>query len=640
MNKFNKKHKNNNSGLNNKEHNTNKISNKKSLKQKLKARFSNLEIKPKFLVIGLVAIITLISLIYFIFLKYSPVMNFKYEGYGISGKEITENLLGASSSSENSQDSNLVEGKNVNLAKIEEQGTIFKKLNSYFIGNKEKTEIDLNYPIYINDKNTIYNLSQGITLISKKFEQVAGYPNISITDGKVYNGNSLERSDSKEYIFARTNEGIYINLKEIKIITTTNEYVLPANSLIAFEENEIRYYTHQNNTLIFNEIKDIDYNSQVVIKNIDTGVQNARENSNTQSAQKLDNTYNYEELLTKLGIIGNSSDKPVNEEIQKEDTSENKPEKDDNDKEDKKETETNAEEDENQQAQQQEQENNETSNQENKYIKPEVTAEEFTAEVYSAKSTLTIKDPTARIIEAPTFEIYKEGKIYLRRTYTQSGEIIVAGLDADTEYEIIGKYIYKNEEDKKIENTFFKETLKTKGYEALGTIKLSKEEGEIYNNKIQIKNVRITSNLQNEVIKGIDTVELKTGSIKTVLKNNKVNELLAGKEITIESSEGLKSNENIDYELKFYDKKGKELKVENNKGKTRTSKQEPKVTIKIKEQDIVSVTLGLKLSNKDNVKLENYKYIVRKPNGEIEKEEKLAQAQKEIKLDDLDSNQY
>ena len=625
---------------------------KKKISRELKTKLGNLEIKPQFLIIGLVAIITIISLIYLIFLKYSPIMNFKYEGYAVRGKEITKNLLGEGNNqnknSENSEPSDNDE-KNIDLAKIEEQGTIFKKLGQYFIGSKEKTEIDLSYPIYINDKNTIYNLNQDMLLISKSFEQVAGYPNISITDGKVYNGNSLERADSKEYIFAKTEEGIYINLKEIKISTTANEYVIPINSLIAFEEDVIRYYATQNNTLIFKEINDVDYNSQVAIKNIDTGVQNARENSNIQNTQnaqnnvkKVDNTYNYEELLTRLGIIGNAKNDVENsqEEIQKEDTSENKPEKDDNDKEDKKENETNSEEDENQQAQQQEQENNETSNQENKYIKPEVTAEEFTAEVYSAKSTLTIKDPTARILEAPTFEIYKDGKIYLRRTYTQSGEIIVTGLDADTEYEIIGKYIYKNEEDKKIENTFFKETLKTKGYEALGTIKLSKEEGEIYNNKIQIKNVRITSNLQNEVIKGIDTVELKTGSIKTVLKNNKVNELLAGKEITIESSEGLKSNENIDYELKFYDKKGKELKVENNKGKTRTSKQEPKVTIKIKEQDIVSVTLGLKLSNKDNVKLENYKYIVRKPNGEIEKEERLSQNQKEIKLDDLDSNQY
>ena len=46
----------------------------------------------------------------------------------------------------------------------------------YFVGNKEKKEIDLNYPIYINDKSTIYNLSQDITLISQEFEEVAGCP--------------------------------------------------------------------------------------------------------------------------------------------------------------------------------------------------------------------------------------------------------------------------------------------------------------------------------------------------------------------------------------------------------------------------------------------------------------------------------
>ena len=578
--------------------------------------------KPMYFAIGLLVVLFIIWITYYIFLRYSPIMNFKYEGYAIRGKNITENLLGTAQSEKD---------KNIDLAKIEEQGMIFKKLGTYFVGNKEKTEINLNYPIYINNKNTIYNLNQDITLISKNFEKLAGYPNISITNGKVYNGNNLERTDGKEYIFAKTSEEIYINLKEIKINTTANEYLLPVNSLIALEKNAIKYYKVQNDILVFGEIKDIDYNSQVIIKNIenndlDTNAQNI------QDEQNVSNKYSYEELLTRLEIIKNDVEK---EEIQKEDsTNNNEP------KEEKPTTQENETAPNNQQEQQTQAENNETSNQESKYIKPEVTAEEFTAEVYSAKSTLTIKDPTARIIEAPTFEIYKDGKIYLRRTYTQAGEIIVTGLDADTEYEIIGKYIYKNEEDKKIENTFFKGTVKTKGYEALGAITLAKEEGEIYNNKIQIKNVKIISDLHNEVIKGIDTVELKTGSIKTVLKNNKLNELLAGKEITIESSEGLKSNEKIEYELKFYDKKGKELKVENNKGKTRTSKQEPKVTIKIKEQDIVSVTLGIKLANKDNVDLENYKYIVRKPNGEIEKEERLSQNQKEIKLDDLDSNQY
>ena len=68
---------------------TNKIENSKIIKN------------PKFLVIGLIIMIAIISLIYFLFLKYSPIMNFKYEGYAISGKEITENLLGADSDDSN-----------------------------------------------------------------------------------------------------------------------------------------------------------------------------------------------------------------------------------------------------------------------------------------------------------------------------------------------------------------------------------------------------------------------------------------------------------------------------------------------------------------------------------------------------------
>ena len=57
---------------------------------------------------------------------------------------------------------------------------------------------------------------------------------------------------------------------------------------------------------------------------------------------------------------------------------------------------------------------------------------------------------------------------------------------------------------------------------------------------------------------------------------------MQGNEITIESSEGLQSNKNIDYAIKFYDKNGIELSVANNLGKTKTSKQKPSVKITTK----------------------------------------------------------
>ena len=555
---------------------------------------------PKFLVIGLIIIVVLITLIYFIFLKYSPIMNFKYEGYAISGKEITENLLGSSAENDSST------SKNIELTKIEEQGTIFKKLNDYFVGDTEKTEINLNYPIYINGNSSLYNLSEGSTLISKDFEEVSGYPNLSISEGKIYDGNNLERADAKEYIFVKTSDSIFINLYEIKVKTIANEYTIPVNSIIAFNENEIRYYSINNNVLVFNQINDIDSNSNV---------------------QMVENNYIYKELLTRLGILQEESNNTQNAEntqtdIIQEDTA----------------NEEVTEDNENKNNEQQNTDNN-TSDQ-NGYIKPEVRAENFTAEVYTAKSTLHIKDPSGRIIEAPTFEIYKDGKIYLRRTFNNSGEIQITGLVPATEYEVIGKYIYLNENNQKVENTFYEGKFKTKGYEQLGSIEIQKENGEIYSNKIQLTKVKITSDLNAEVLKGVNQVEIETGEIRTVLKNSQVNELLQGKEITIESSEGLKSDSKINYVIKFYDNNGVELKVNNNEGETRTSKEAPTVRVNIKEQDIVNVTLGLKLTNRDNVELENYKYIVTRPNGEVVQEKKLSENETELLLEDLDQNQY
>lgn len=552
---------------------------------------------PKFMVIGLIAVIVVIGVIYTIFLKYSPIMNFKYEGYAVSGKEIAEKLTGEEET----------EGENIELTKIEEQGKIFKKLSKYFVGNKEKTEINLNYPIYINGNSSIYNLSEESVLISKEFERIAGYPNLSIAEGKVYDGNSLERTDGKEYIFIETADKIYINLQEIKIETTANEYIIPSNSIIGFTEKEVRYYSVNNNVLVFNQIKDVDENTRVGI---------------------VENNYTYEEILTKLGIIG----KQEGNTEQKEETEENIIKEDTSSKETT------------EQAEQLEEEKEETSedqiNEGEVYIKPEVSVEEFTAEVYTAKSVLHIQDPAGKIIEAPTFEIYKNGKIYLRRTYTSSGNITVTGLEPGTEYEIKGKYVYENEEEKKVENTFYTGKIETKGYDSLGTIKIEKENGEIYSDRIQIKSLKITSDLQSEVIRGINKIEIVAQGIKTTLKNNEVNQLLQGKEVTVESSEGLKADSKIEYEIKIYDLLGKELKVENSKGETRTAKEKPEVKVSIKEQNIVSVTLNIKLTNKNKAKIENYKYIITQPNGNKVKEEKLAENETTIVLDDLDSSQY
>ncbi len=95
---------------------------------------------------------------------------------------------------------------------------------------------------------------------------------------------------------------------------------MPVNSLIVFEEDIIRYYSVQSNILVFNEIEDVDYNSQVTIKNVesdvvDTNAQNIQNEQNKENTNKVDKEYNYEELLTKLEIIENAKNDVEKEEI-------------------------------------------------------------------------------------------------------------------------------------------------------------------------------------------------------------------------------------------------------------------------------------------------------------------------------------
>ena len=78
----------------------------------------------------------------------------------------------------------------------------------------------------------------------------------------------------------------------------------------------------------------------------------------------------------------------------------------------------------------------------------------------------------------PDMKIYKDGKIYLRRTFNKSGEIQITGLVPETEYKIVGKYVYLNENGQKVENTFYEGSFTTKGYDELGSIEITKENNQ------------------------------------------------------------------------------------------------------------------------------------------------------------------
>ena len=578
---------------NDKKTNINKIPSKK--KNNSPKKFST------FMLCGMLLLIIIVTLIYFLIIYYKPEYIVKYSGYAVKENVIEKNLK-----AENVEE---VE-KYVEMVKVEESSQIFKKINTYYVGGEnQKEQITIQYPIYVNGRTSIYNILGDMKLITVNYEEVEGYPEFVITEGVMYNGDDLTRADSNEYLFLKNEEDIYINTKEITIKTSNEEYKIPEYSTIYFEEGRINYYETQEGIMEFKSIGNMDKTSNILLNGT---------------------TMTYEEFLIKMGIV--QEEKENVRPNKTEETSETKPTES---------TETpETEPTEEPVTEPPVEENGEQNQGENQYIKPSITMTEIEANVYTLTGKIEIQDPVGAIYKLPIIEIRKNGRIYKRVQIKASGTIEITGLSPDTEFEITGIMYYKDENGKEQEETFIEETIQTQKFDILGTVKLNFENGEIFSRKIQLTNLKIENDIQEEVVKGIYTIELNINDTKYSLKREEVSKVTSGEEITYETQETIKSNSKIEYEIKVYDRYGNELKVENNKGETRTSKQTPSVNITLKSQDTTQVLLELKLRNEDNVELNNYGYTVYNMKNEEVEKGTLKKSQSNIALTSLDPNDY
>ena len=230
--------------------------------------------KPLFVVILLSFLIIILLSIYIIYLRFIPYKTIEYDGYAVSGKEIASNLL----------NTNFDVDHNVKALQVKDQDSIYENLNSYYLGASKQDNINLNYPIYVNNSLALYNLSPKVTLITDEFQEVQGYSGTTLTSGELYNSNTLQRADYYDYILLKNTDNLYINTKEFKVKTNLNEYTIKMNSIINFTREFITFYTLKNDEFVYDKILDVDESSTITIED-------------------YKRTYTYKEFLMNLGII-------------------------------------------------------------------------------------------------------------------------------------------------------------------------------------------------------------------------------------------------------------------------------------------------------------------------------------------------
>ena len=547
--------------------------------------------KPLFVVILLSFLIIILLSIYIIYLRFIPYKTIEYDGYAVSGKEIASNLL----------NTNFDVDHNVKALQVKDQDSIYENLNSYYLGASKQDNINLNYPIYVNNSLALYNLSPKVTLITDEFQEVQGYSGTTLTSGELYNSNTLQRADYYDYILLKNTDNLYINTKEFKVKTNLNEYTIKMNSIINFTREFITFYTLKNDEFVYDKILDVDESSTITIED-------------------YKRTYTYKEFLMNLGIIREET----NNNQEQNNTTENETKEEETKNETKNTTTTPEIKEEPKKEKikveepKKEEETDDSGNVdiEKIWIKPTVTCTDFTANVYTAFANLSISDPSRVIYKAITFTFYKDNEIAFRVSSANPGEISVTKLLPATKYKIVGTYQYRNKEGSLIENTILEQEIKTKDVDTLKPIELEKENGQIYSNKLEIKNLRVTSDVTDEAIYGVSKAEVLVNGTKYSIDTNTLRKILKGEGTTYQTTEGLKSNSTCDYEIRFYDTAGNIMNLKNNTGRTETSKKAPSVKIKVSAQEVISVNIEPTVVNEDDVKIENLRYVLYSENGE------------------------
>lgn len=533
---------------------------------------------------ALIPILILLSIVmYSVVLRYKENSITEVSGFVFSNNALSKNLLST----------NEDKFKNIKLKEVKKGEQLYTRNGKMFFGEKNKQKFVHNYPLVSKKLNRLY-LYDSNTVINDDFEKLSSFPTALVSETNVYDTISYEKVDNDEYIFVLLDDNILLNLVELNITTESYNYNIPKYSFINFSTDIVKYYSFRSNKLDYNKIMDVELNSKIKIK---------------------DNEYVYKQFLSNMGLFDFPDvikrEEPLEEFVKLE----KKPERP------------------------AEPESIIIDDEEITYIKPEVHASKIKGNIYSANFELTINDPTNRIISAPSFELIHKNKIYLRKSFYSSGDSEFIGLIPDSNYEVVGSYVYLNENDTKIRVTFMESSFKTNNRDKLEAFDYSYKVKEIFPTKIKLDDFVSLNKIDAEVLKGIKEIKLVLNDHEYNFSSNSVNDIARGKEIVFSTPNNLSSNTVFNGKLEVYDLENKKINVVNKSLKFKTSKKDPSVNVKVTSTDITKLTLQVEVDNPDNINLQNFKYIV------YDNEMKLVTTaltpqNNVINIDNLNANSY
>ena len=178
----------------------------------------------------------------------------------------------------------------VTLEKFRAGDTVYRRGNNLYLGPK-KDRIQGEYPFYTGDGTGIWYFQATGSLMTDDFMEYEPYAGLFVSDGTAFDDEGVGQ-DEDTYIFAKLNNGLYMNTVPITIRSNGLDHALRLGSLICFREDDLSAYGYAGECLVYSDLKNLG-SAKVVIR---------------------DNTYDYHSFVRLIGAVHDPSESAARDE--------------------------------------------------------------------------------------------------------------------------------------------------------------------------------------------------------------------------------------------------------------------------------------------------------------------------------------
>ena len=573
----------------------------------------------------------LVAVLILMQITFKEYMEFKSNGYAIQSGTVAE-YLGMEPQADTVEQS-------IPLCAFDALETLFEQGERLFLGEEKKTQIDSDFPVYLNKGASLQLVNDSATLITPDFEDVETYMGLIVTNGYTYNING-ERADAGQFIFLKLANGNYSNLEKITYEKKGRQFSIPENSFLRFSTEYIVYYAYENGQLQYHildgmsmdfvlNVNGTDYTYEELLIALGIGMPSYAEPERpeeepTEIVEEPDTEIVIEELPKEEGtatgtepIVSEDDEETVIDRRPTGDivtppttpstpTNKNngiknpgvrpdsmKPDKGEKDPDDKEKVE--------------------------EYVKPTVTVSDFTGAVYRLTAEMTVDDPAQRIdrskqVQFLVYKVDEKGKErLLMRSYSmRTGTVELGGgvVEPEANYHVVAFFTYANEYNETVQEDIGEWTVSTREFASLEPIALTHQAGTPNSNFFQIENFGYdTDNSDAEAIYGIDaqngiTIEVKEKASSNVITNisltgSEISRFKKHTMLTLSTGYCLQPKTAYVYTIRAVDYFGNELTLTNDTGEAMTSKNMPVAKMNLAINEIKNFKMTLSVTDED-----------------------------------------